>query len=89
MQKWGEVRKIELNPNLVTLMSPEDKQALEHHAREIAKILHRNTPVETITTLEGIEKTVRGEILEHVSPEIGIFLSNKLQASIGEGNVES
>lgn len=70
-------------------MTPEDKQALEHHAREIAKILHRNTPTESITSLEGIEKTVRGEILEHVSPEIGIFLSNTLQASTGAGNVAS
>lgn len=70
-------------------MTPEDKQALERHTREIAKILHRNTPVETITTLEGIEKTVRREILEHVSPEIGIFLSNKPQASVDEEPVES
>lgn len=67
-------------------MTPEDKQALEHHAREIAKILHRNTPVESITTLEGIEKTVRGEILEHVSPEMGIFLSNNSQGSVGGEN---
>ncbi len=67
-------------------MTLEDKQALEHHAREIAKILHRNTPTESITTLEGIEKTVRGEILEHVSPEIGIFLSNRLPGSVGGGN---
>lgn len=67
-------------------MTPEDKQALEHHAREIAKILHRNTPAETITTLEGIEKTVRGEILEHVSPEIGIFLSNNSQVCSGGEN---
>lgn len=67
-------------------MTPEDKQTLEHHAREIAKILHRNTPTESITTLEGIEKTVRGEILEHVSPEIGIFLSNKSQGLIGGEN---
>lgn len=70
----------------VTAMSPEDKQALEHYAREIAKILHRNTPTETITTLEGIEKTVRGEILEHVSPEIGVFLSNKSRVSVEAGN---
>ncbi|MGH2416200.1 MAG: hypothetical protein ACRDEA_21410 [Microcystaceae cyanobacterium] len=67
-------------------MTPEDKQALEHHAREIAKILHRNTPSETLTTLEGIEKTVRGEILEHVSPEIGVFLSKNSRVSVEAGN---
>jgi hypothetical protein len=56
-------------------MTPEDQQALTTHAREIAKILHRNAPPETVQTLEGIEKTVRGQLLEHVSPEIALFLS--------------
>jgi hypothetical protein len=56
-------------------MTPEDRQALTTYAREIAKILHRNAPPETIQTLEGIEKTVRGQLLEHVSPEIALFLS--------------
>lgn len=69
-------------------MTPEDQQALTHYAREIAKILHRNTPPETITTLEGLEKTVRGQILEHVSPKIAIFLSNKLQASTAADNAK-
>ncbi|MEX0268579.1 ISKra4 family transposase, partial [Leptolyngbyaceae cyanobacterium UHCC 1019] len=48
------------------MMTPEDEQALVSHAREIAKILHRNAPAEAIETLEGIEKTVRGQLLEHV-----------------------
>ena len=56
-------------------MSPEDQTALTQHAREIAKILHRNTKPETIETFEGIELAVRQQILEYVSPEIGIFLS--------------
>jgi hypothetical protein len=56
-------------------MTPEDQQALVNHTREIAKILHRNVPEEAIQTLEGIEKTVRGQLLEHVSPEIALFLS--------------
>jgi hypothetical protein len=43
-------------------MTPEDQQALTTHAREIAKILHRNAPPEAIQTLEGIEKTVRGQL---------------------------
>jgi hypothetical protein len=55
-------------------MTPEDSQALSTHAHEIAKILHRNAPQESIQTLEGIEKTVRGQLLEHVSPEIALFL---------------
>jgi hypothetical protein len=56
-------------------MTPEDLQSLTTHAREIAKILHRNAPQEAIQTLEGIEKTVRGQLLEHISPEIALFLS--------------
>lgn len=60
-------------------MTPEDQQALQQHAQEIAKILHRNTPPEAIAQLEGIEKTVRGQILEHVSPQIALFLSNRPQ----------
>jgi hypothetical protein len=51
-------------------MTPKDQQALTTHARAIAKILYRNSPQEAIQTLEGIEKTVRGQLLEHVSPEI-------------------
>ena len=69
-------------------MTPEDQQTLANYAREIAKILHRNTPPETITTLEGVEKTVRGQLLEHVSPEIAIFLSNKPRALTEVDNAE-
>lgn len=66
-------------------MTPEDQQALSAHAREIAKILHRNAPREAIETLEGIEKTVRGQLLDHVSPAIALFLLRlKLDASVAE-----
>lgn len=58
-------------------MSPEDQAALAQHSREIAKILHRNSPPEAVETLEGIETTVRQQMLEHVSPEVGIFLSKR------------
>jgi hypothetical protein len=58
-------------------MTPEDQQALTTYAREIAKILHRNAPPEAIQTLEGIEKTIRGQLLDHVSPEIALFLSKR------------
>jgi hypothetical protein len=58
-------------------MTPEDQQALTTYSREIAKILHRNAPQEAIQTLEGIEKTVRAQLLDHVSPEIALFLSKR------------
>ncbi len=70
-------------------MTPEDQEALANHAREIAKILHRNTAQEAIQTLEGIEKTVRGQVLKHVSPEIALFLSKQQQDGDENGVDES
>lgn len=60
-------------------LTPEQQKAIEHHSREIAKILHTETDPESIKTLEAIEKTVRAQILEHVSPTIGVFLSKPKQ----------
>jgi hypothetical protein len=58
-------------------MNSETKKQIESHARAIAALLYQETAPEQLTTLEGIEETVRGHILEHVSPEIGHFLSQK------------
>jgi hypothetical protein len=58
-------------------MTPEDKKLLADHIKAIAKILYKNTPPEKIETLEGIETAVRDQILEHVSPQITFFLSEK------------
>ncbi len=60
-------------------MTPEDKKLMETHIQEIAKILYKNTPPEKIETFEGIETTVRQQVLEHVSPKIAFFLSEKRQ----------
>jgi len=61
-------------------MTPEDKERLETCTREIAEILYRNAEAkdaEQLKTLEGIEIAVREEMLENVSPKMGIFLSKK------------
>jgi hypothetical protein len=58
-------------------MTPEDKKALSDHIKAIAKILYKNTPPDKIETLEGIETAVRDQVLEHVSPQITFFLSEK------------
>jgi hypothetical protein len=58
-------------------MTPEDKKLLADHIKEIAKILYKNTPQEKLKTLEGIETAVRDQVLEHVSPKITFFLSEK------------
>ncbi len=60
-------------------MTPEDKKQLEVHIKEIAKILYKNTPADKIETFEGIEHSVREQVLEHVSPKIAFFLSKKRQ----------
>lgn len=60
-------------------MTPEDKKLLADHIKAIAKILYKNTPPEKIETFEGIETTVRDQVLEHVSPQITFFLSEKRQ----------
>jgi hypothetical protein len=58
-------------------MTPEDEKVLAEHIKAIAKILYKNTPTEKIETLEGIETAVRDQVLEHVSPQITFFLSEK------------
>ena len=60
-------------------MTPEEQKSLEYYSREIAKILYKNSESEMVETLEGIEKTVRAQVLEHISPQIGVFLSKLAQ----------
>lgn len=58
-------------------MDAEKLQQIQAHARAIAALLYDETRPEQLTTLEGIETAVRGHILEHISPEIGHFLSQQ------------
>lgn len=58
-------------------MTPEEQQRLQACIQEIAQILYNSTPAEKIATLEGIEKAVRQQMMEHVSPKIALFLWKK------------
>lgn len=60
-------------------MNPEKAEALKEHARAIAALLYEEADKEQLTTLAGIEKTVRDQLLEHVTPHIGVFLSARRQ----------
>ena len=60
-------------------MTPEEEKELGEHIKAIGKILYKQTKPEQVETLAKIEETVRDQVLEHVSPQIGIFLSNKEQ----------
>ena len=56
-------------------MTPEDQKRLEACTAEIAEILYRNSNPEELDSLEGIEHTVRRQMLEEVSPRVVLFLS--------------
>jgi hypothetical protein len=58
-------------------MIPQEQERLQACVTEIAQILYKNTPAAQIATLEAIEKTVRQQIMEHISPKIALFLSKK------------
>ena len=61
-------------------MTPEELERIKACSQEIAEILYRNTPEQEIASLDGIEKSVRHQMLEHVSPEVALFLSQREQA---------
>ncbi len=59
-------------------MSPEDKKRIEECIAEVSAILYQNAEAknaEQLKTLAGIEIAVREQMLEHISPKVGIFLS--------------
>lgn len=60
-------------------MNIEEAQSLQVHIEAISRILYQNTKPEKLKTLEDIEQVVRQQMLKHVSPQIGIFLSRKQQ----------
>jgi hypothetical protein len=60
-------------------MTPEQEQELKVHLQAIAKILYDESDLEAMTTLEGIELTVRQQMQKYVSPQRRSFLSKRLQ----------
>ncbi len=60
-------------------MTSKNAIALKAHIQAIAAILYEETPQELLNTLEEIEQTVRQKVLKYVSPEIGVFLSERSQ----------
>ena len=67
-------------------MDADKLQQIQEHARAIAALLYEETAAEQLRTLEGIESAVRGHILEHVSPQIGQFLSQQQAAQAAGEN---
>jgi hypothetical protein len=58
-------------------MTPEKQARLKACIQEIAAILYEEANAKELSSLESIEKTVRQQMLEHVSPQIALFLSSK------------
>lgn len=58
-------------------MTPEKAKELKAYLQAIAAILYEETPPQKLNTLEEIEQTVRQKVIKHVSPEIGVFLSEQ------------
>lgn len=61
------------------MMTPELQERITYHTQQLATALWEANHPETPSTLEGIEVHVREQLLEHVSPQIGVFLSKKQQ----------
>jgi hypothetical protein len=68
-------------------MDADKKAQIQAHARALAALLYEETEPEQVKTLAGIEAAVRGHLLEHVSPEIGNFLSQQAAAQRADENV--
>lgn len=60
-------------------MNQNKPERLKACLQELATLLYEETDKSKLIDLESIEKTVRSQILELVSPEIALFLSNKQQ----------
>lgn len=62
-------------------MTPEKQAHLQACLTELATLLYEQTDKSKLTDLENIEKTVRTQMLDLVSPEIALFLLNKQRES--------
>lgn len=60
-------------------MTTDKQEQIEACIQELAALLYAEADKSQLQDLEGIEKTVRRQILERVSPKIAFFLSNKRQ----------
>ena len=62
-------------------MTPEKQERLQACLQELAALLYEETNNSELADLESIEKTVRQQMLEQVSPQIALFLSSKQPGS--------
>ena len=65
-------------------MTPETEQELAKHVKAIAELLYEETEEKQVKNLATIEETIREKTLEYITPQIGVFLSKKLQEQLQE-----
>ena len=66
-------------------MDASKEARLKALTQELAALLYEETDPEAVKTLEGIEKAVRGHLLNHIGPEIGHFLSAQAAGQAVDG----
>lgn len=69
---------LKVTASRVINMEASQHEKLKEYTQEIARILYADADPEKIKTLEGIEETIREQLLEYINPEIGNFLSRKV-----------
>lgn len=60
-------------------MNQDKRERLKACLQEVSALLYEEADKSQLTDLEGIEQTVRSQVLEYVSPEIALFLLSKQQ----------
>ena len=66
----------------ITTMNSDKQERLKVCLKELATLLYEEADKSQLINLEGIEKTVLSQVLEHVSPEIALFLLSKQQEQL-------
>jgi hypothetical protein len=66
------------------VMTPAEKAQLDAHVQAIAKLLYADADKSQMTNLGQIEAGIRAQLQEHVGPQLGVFLSQKLREQIGD-----
>ena len=58
-------------------MKLSNQKKLQKHLQAVAKILYQESEVRELDSLAGIEKTIRAQTLEYITPELGVFFLKK------------
>jgi hypothetical protein len=60
-------------------MKPANQKKLQKHLQAVAKILDQEAEARELESLAGIEKILRAQTLEYITPELGVFFCKKQQ----------